>query len=149
MSASSSVMPYVFPIFFIGAWVGVLAIISIMGGWRNLARMYRATQSFSGNRFYFQSGGMRRGTSYNNCLTVGANLYGLYLSVFLPFRFAHPPLFIPWEDISTKFHGKGWLFAGVRLQFAKCPSGSLLISKRLANRLSQASGLRFKVEADG
>ena len=44
---------------------------------------------------------MMRGLAhYRNCLVIGANPAGLYLAVFLPFRVAHPPLFIPWNEVT-------------------------------------------------
>jgi hypothetical protein len=141
---SLAVMPYAIPIIFIAGWVSILNIISFIGGWHELARVYRASGSFSGKRFYFQSAGMRWATGYNGCLTVGSNLYGLYLSVFLPFRIGHPALLIPWEDISAKPQRTGW-FPTVRLHLAKCPSIPLVISKRLASKLSRASGHQFAV----
>jgi hypothetical protein len=38
--------------------------------------------------------------SYNNCVTIGANVSGLYLALFFPFRAGHPPLFIRWDEIT-------------------------------------------------
>ena len=146
MSAGSSVVPYVIAILFIGMWIIVISFAaSFLSGWRDLARVYRASQPFSGERFHFQSCGMRWLTHYSGCITAGANPYGLYLSMFLPMRVGHPALFIPWTEISARTLGLG-LFGRVRLQFEKCPSVPMLISFRLADRLLRASGLRFQLE---
>ena len=39
--------------------------------------------------------------SYGNCLFVTVNTQGLYLSIFFPFRFLSPPLFIPWSRVES------------------------------------------------
>jgi hypothetical protein len=39
--------------------------------------------------------------SYRNCLFVTVTPTGLRLSVFLPFRFLSPPLFVPWTDVES------------------------------------------------
>ena len=38
---------------------------------------------------------------YNGVLTVGVNPAGLYLAVMPLFRPGHPPLFIPWPDVTV------------------------------------------------
>ena len=45
---------------------------------------------------------MRWGANYNNCLTIGVDTAGLYLSPLFFFRIGHPPLFIPWTEISLR-----------------------------------------------
>lgn len=132
---------------FIATWVAVVNIISLLGGWRSLGKSYRADRPFSGQRFWFQSAGLRTMTSYNNVLTIGANEEGLYLSVFFLFRFGHPPLFIPWEDISGTPKRVLWMKT-VKLQFQKCPSVPVSISKRLADKLERASGVQFIADKD-
>ncbi len=37
--------------------------------------------------------------NYNGCLTIHSSAEGLHLSVWLPFRLGHPPLFIPWDTV--------------------------------------------------
>ena len=70
-----------------------------MGGWRKLSSKYLRTKSPSGRRFGWQSLSIGL-TNYGNCLTVYSSDEGLDLSVLLPFRLGHPPLFIPWDDLS-------------------------------------------------
>ncbi len=45
---------------------------------------------------------MRWGANYNNCLIIGADPTGLYLSTLFFRRIGHPPLFIPWPEISLR-----------------------------------------------
>ena len=89
-----------FFVFFLLMWLGVSGIISFIGGWFSLARLYRCSEKINVDMFYMKSGTMRMMTNYNGCLNIGVNKEGLRLSVLPFFRFAHPPLFIPWKDIS-------------------------------------------------
>jgi hypothetical protein len=64
------------------------------------------------------------------------------MSIFFLFRAGHPALFIPWADISgvTK---RVWKVRVVILRFERCPKIPFWISKRLADNISQASGVQF------
>ena len=82
-------------------WCTACYVISIVGGWRQLAKRYRRAGPISGTVWRFQSAAMYRlaESSYGGCLTVAANEEGLGLSVFFPFRVGSPPLFIPWSEM--------------------------------------------------
>jgi hypothetical protein len=44
-----------------------------------------------------------KGTAfYSGCTFFTSNKKGLGLSLLFPLRFGHPPLFIPWSDISIE-----------------------------------------------
>lgn len=131
-----------FPVYFIALWVVVGYLISIMGGWSTLAKHYSVKSPFTGEYFRLRSGQLGSLANYGGCLTLGANSGGLYLAVLFIFRTGHPPLFIPWEDITPQ-HKKKWLFSLVELQFSKSPGNSLSISKGLAEKLANASGGRL------
>ena len=84
---------------------------------------------------------MRWGTNYGNCLTVGAGYQGLYLSVLFLFRSGHPPLLIPWSDISVRTE-KGRWFSWTEFRFSRAPSIPLRVSERLGQWLtSHASSM--------
>jgi hypothetical protein len=83
---------------------------------------------------------MRLGTNYGNCVRVGVNQSGLHLSVGFLFRIGHPPLFIPWSDISMKEKRGLFFLKQVELRFARCSSIPIVISQRLMNRISYALG---------
>jgi hypothetical protein len=87
-----------FPIVFSGLWCLVLSILSRVGGWHSLARVYRAAQFPQGSGFRRQSGAIGW-VNYNNCLSIHATTEGFYLSVFPLLSFAHPPLWIPWSAV--------------------------------------------------
>lgn len=120
---------------FIVLWICVCQLISTAGGWRILSRDYRAAASFDGKKLWFKSAGMRCWTNYNNCLVVGANKYGLYIAVLPIFRVGHPPLFIPWTEISTEAGSRRLFGDFVKFKFAKQPDVPVIFSKKLAARI--------------
>ena len=130
--------PFSIPIyilFFIIIWMVVCKLISTVGGWKILSRDYRANSAFDGKKMWFKSIGLRRGVSYNNCITAGADKYGLYLAVLPIFRVGHPPLFIPWADISTEAGTRRFFGEFVKFTFTKQPEVAVILSKKLAARI--------------
>jgi len=81
-------------------YVIVSIVISHVGGWASLARRFRFRGQFHGSRWRGQNGQMRWIAGYHNCLTVGANENGLYLPGFPFLLLGHPPLLIPWNEVS-------------------------------------------------
>lgn len=133
-------------LFFICVWVIVLTLISHIGGWASLAGRYLEHETFSGARWYLQSGEMRWLVGYHNCLTIGANPSGLYLSILLPFRIAHSPLFIPWRDISVGRKKILWL-ERVELQLGLESPIPLRINEPLAEKLKTAAGAAWPMQS--
>jgi len=119
----------------ISLWILVCILVSAIGGWRELAKDYRADFPFEGKKFRMKSGRMRWGTNYTACINFGANKMGLYLSMALFLRIGHPPLFIPWPDVEREETKQYQLIKTVRLKFPKHPNIPLFISKRLAERI--------------
>lgn len=120
---------------FIALWICVCKLLSVFGGWQALSRDYRANSAFDGPKLWLKSVGIRRWTNYNNCITLGVDKYGLYVSVLPIFRIGHPPLLIPWTDISTEAAARRLLPDLVRFKFAKQPDVPMVFSKRLAERI--------------
>ena len=85
---------------FLFLWLVVSILLSYTGGWATLAREFRYRVTFNGSKWRGESGYMRGIAHYRNCLVIGANHEGLYLSVFFPFRLAHPPMLIPWSEVT-------------------------------------------------
>jgi hypothetical protein len=140
---STETLGYWFPLIFVGTWIGIGFLLSWIGGWQALAERYRATQPFVGERFWMRSAGMRWGVAYRNIVNLGADSVGVFLSVFPLFRAGHPPLFIPWSDISSSKERR-WLLDGVRLRFREVPGVSLLITTELAARIFANGPSRFE-----
>ena len=73
-----------FPAYFLALWLGVGAIVSLVGGWFSLAKRDRLWTRFNGAKWGGQSAKMRDQMKYNDVLTIGASPQGLYLaSMFL------------------------------------------------------------------
>ena len=86
---------------FLSVYVVVSFVVSRWSGWATLAPRFPVTNEFTGSRWRLQSGQMRWLCGYHNCLTVGASPEGLYLSTITFFRLFHPPVLIPWSEISA------------------------------------------------
>jgi hypothetical protein len=110
-------------------------LISMISGWWSLSKDYRANFPFNGKKLRMKSAAMRWGTSYGGCLTIGANREGLYLTISPMFRIYHPPLFIPWKDISTENGKQLKFFNVVKFIFRENLKVHLIVSKRLADRI--------------
>lgn len=97
-----------FALYFVALWILVGYAVAWIGGWRTLAKRYRSVGVFQGERWRFRSGQMRWTAGYSGVLTIGANGAGLYLGVFVFFRAGHPPLFVPWKEVSIQ--SRRWFF---------------------------------------
>ena len=120
---------------FIALWIIFSKPLAVFGGWQALSRDYRANSAFDGQKLWLKSVGLRRWTNYNICITLGVNKYGLYVSVLPILRIGHPPLLIPWTDISTEAVARRLLPDLVKFKFAKQPDVPMVFSKRLAERI--------------
>lgn len=124
--------------FFPLLWFVVLFLISSTGGWRALAEVYYFNGTFLGTKWYMQSARFRW-AGYNNILTIGANAEGLYFVPFFLFRFSHPPLFIPWYDISLR--PKKTLFSSyIEFRFQRVPDVYLRLHPKLVSHLATTAG---------
>jgi hypothetical protein len=133
-------------VFVVVAWITMFTLTSQIGGWATLARQYKALETFTGSRWNFEKAQMRWLIGYNNCLTIGADPRGLYISMFFPVRIGHPPLFIPWRDIS--FVSKKFLWVkGVELRLGRENVIPFRISDRLAQKLKSAAGASWPTES--
>ncbi|MBM4278361.1 MAG: hypothetical protein FJ130_10860 [Deltaproteobacteria bacterium] len=135
---NSSRPEYVF-IALIGFLSTLFFLIGRISGWSTLANFYRFPGEFVGQRWRFQSGQLRWHLGYNNCLTIGANESGLYLSVFFLFRIGHSSLFIPWDDISINMK-KGVWSKYVELRFRQAPTIPFRMSQDLSDKIAQVAG---------
>ena len=114
-------------------------LIARLGGWTTLSALYRFQGSFLGTCWRFQSAQMRWLLGYNNCLTIGANPQGLYLSMLFLFRVGHPPLLIPWTDISI--HSRAGRFSrSVEFRFVQAPRIPFRVSESFCRKIAEAAG---------
>lgn len=95
--------PYSIP-FAVVVWLGMSALIARMAGWARLAQKFRTQDDQEGQRFSFTSGSMGIRiwpVNYGNCMFVTVNSRGIRLALLFPFRFQHPPLFLPWSAVES------------------------------------------------
>lgn len=123
-----------FALYFIALWSVICYSISWMGGWHSLAQRYEHEQEIEGERWRFQSGLMRWSTRYGNILTLGANRDGLYLATIFLFRLGHPPLLVPWSEITVSDRRR-WLMAGTQFVLGREMQIPLWVFKRTGDRI--------------
>jgi hypothetical protein len=90
-------------------WLSICALLSLIGGWYELAHQYRAKSQPVGKKFYVVSGSIGWPyfpVSYSSCLSAIVAESGFRLSVLFPFRILHPALFIPWSAVETVEEGR-------------------------------------------
>jgi hypothetical protein len=148
-----------FPLFFAGMWMLVVTLIAEIGGWRGLARLYREPEGMARSpvrSFRMASVDLRRGAlslpaNYSNCVIVDVAREGLHLRVWLPFRFRHPPLLIPWGQIE-RFEPGRMLFwrtltlhprgTGTRIRLWGGPAQAVEeVARQLAARSPEPAGV--------
>jgi len=139
-----------FPVFLV-LLVAVIAVvvglsISHISGWASLAQRYRCGEGFSGGRLRFRSAAMRYSSHYGNCLTMGANPQGLFLSMSLHFLVGHPPLFIPWSEITVR-RGRFLWSEYVELHLGRGVAIPFHISGGLASKLAAWAGEAWPKES--
>jgi hypothetical protein len=135
-------------VFFIAFWCFVTFLISVITGWHSLAQRFRYTDDFDGETWGFRSAYTRFFSHYGSCLKFGANSSGLYMSIFPLFRPGHPPLLIPWSEVTVIQGETGFLFFKRRkLLLGREEPIPLSISAALAENLKRAAGHAWPLES--
>lgn len=138
--------PFIFPFYFAALYILVMYWIALVGGWRLLAKRFRLQGTFAGERWTGQSAAMRWLTRYNRVLTVGADGAGLYMAPFILFRAWHPPLFVPWSEI-TDVRETQFLFSKfVVMRLGRVEEIPFRITASLAAQIRAAAGSEWPAE---
>lgn len=135
----------IIPIYILCLWLLVAAIVSFVGGWFSLAKIYRTQAAFTGAKWTMQSARMRGLTNYNSVLTIGVSPQGLYLASMFLFRFMHPPLLVPWNEIKVR-RSQGWFFEYLTFTMGHELAIPLRIRAKLAAKLRESAGNCWPVE---
>jgi hypothetical protein len=117
----------------------ILLLLSKLGGWSALAERYRTDRPFQGSLWRFQFGFLGS-VRYNGALTVGSGMEGLYLAVLFFLRPFHPPLLIPWGEVSLGRRKKTIFMELVEFRLGPEPVASLWVYDSLAQRIASAPG---------
>jgi len=94
-------IPVLFVLFGGGLAAAIISLLAFVSGWRTLAARFPAPPGFNEGRFYTWQSGRLGVVNYNNVLRVGVSPQGLFLACQFPFHFLHPPLLIPWAQITN------------------------------------------------
>ena len=133
-----------FGVFF---WCSTLFLVGALSGWVTLAQKFRLASPFTGPTWGGQSAYMRWMSHYGNCLSIGADATGLKLAVFFLFRPGHPPLFLPWSEISVASRSKFLFFRRVKLVLGREEQIPFSISGTLADRIQAAAAASWPIES--
>lgn len=83
--------------------VGILYLGSRLSGWHQVARCYPAFNSYQGEWIGRDLEAMAvrfNNADSENAIHLGADRQGLYFSMGIMFRPFHPPIFVPWNDVT-------------------------------------------------
>ncbi|HEX8711116.1 MAG TPA: hypothetical protein VF730_04525 [Terracidiphilus sp.] len=127
-----------FAIFFVSLWCLTCFVISLFSGWLALSRRFRKDSEPLGETRaagpFFYTVYMRFWGNYNNVIRLVATDDALYVSVLFLFRLGHPPLRIPWSEITfgrTRRFFRSYIVLTLGLQ-ERIP---MRIPERMARRL--------------
>lgn len=126
------------PLFFVGAWIFAGWWVSRLSGWHKLAQHFVLQSDIPGECWRFSSASMRWGMNYNNCLTIGSSPVGFSLSMPWLFRLSHPPLFIPWNEISHRPTKILWMDM-VRFDLGRDEAVPFTVRRKLADQIQRAA----------
>lgn len=128
----------------LGLFAFVCFVVSSVG-WSRLAEVYRARDTTNGESFWFRSA--RVGPAlYRSCLVFTSGPQGLRLDCIFPFLVSHPPLFIPWSDISAS-ECKVWLSRCVDFHCVQQKQIRIRMAPSLALDLIETAGNPIEVHA--
>ena len=131
-----------FPFAFAAFWLLIVTILSAASGWRGLQARFPDRDEDAVATFRMASGVMGAGVSMNNILTLAACRTGLRVSIWRIFGPFDRPFFVPWEQISVRRAGGGFLKRAT-LTFGSPPAGKLQVSAGLADKLAAAASNRW------
>ena len=132
---------------FVLIWCLAEHALARLGGWHALARFYRASGPPDGKTLRGSAVGFGS-IRYWDWVDFTAGSAGLGVACHLRLSNAHPPLFIPWSELTVVRRGV-WPVRWVELRFAQAPKVRVTLMPRLAKRLLRAGGNDVRIrEAD-
>jgi hypothetical protein len=141
MSDPVLIIPFAFPVFFVGIWLLVVTILSAVSGWKGLSSRFPDRDDEVLATFRMASGFMR-GVRMNNILSFTVCRTGLRVAMWKLFAPFDRPFFVPWEQLGVE-RREAWFQKRAVLSFGTPPAGRLDIAGDLADRLSAAAQGRW------
>ncbi len=122
------------------AWCAMTWYLARVSGWSELARKYPSQAHPNGESHHFQSGYVGS-MSYGFCLTLNVTSEGLGISVFLPLRVGHPPMFIPWNQFHSQNIRRVMLFWWIAEYYVGFPVvGKIGVEPWITDRVLSSEG---------
>jgi hypothetical protein len=137
-------------VFFLVVLVCILLsfVMAWWSGWALLARKFRARSKFTEKQYSLKDAKMRWPCEYWNCMIVGANSEGLFLSLQPVVKVFHPDLFIPWSEVHITsrnyFH-----FSGIGFELGNELRVPIFLCGDVVDDLEKAAGASWPLERLG
>jgi len=103
MTTNIANIPIWFPFLILVSLLLISAILSTRSGWRRIAARFPHKNITDYRKYHFVRMSLGSGplpVGYGGCVIVRLSPHGLGLSVIFLIRFLHPPIFIPWSEVS-------------------------------------------------
>jgi len=94
----SWLLPLLFPLFFVGVWLGVCSLLALLSGWPALAAHFKAAGRPAGETVKRQVRAVGR-VGEKGVTQMILSEAGLYLYANPLFRVLRPPLLLPWPRV--------------------------------------------------
>ena len=121
---------------FIAIWLGILFLISHLGGWSKLHKAYkfpnRVQKPFLTKKFQSIQIGI---SNYNGVMTLSYYPEGLGLEVMILFRFQHPKILIPWKEIKLKQKSQS-IFTRNKLEVGNPPIATISVNNKVLEEIN-------------
>jgi len=111
----------VFPLF----WMAIVFLISRIGGWAGLAKLYAAEMPARGDAYAMCTARLNVMGNYRNSLNLTVSSSGIHMQPLYIFSAGHEPLFIPWSAVTELEKHKRMLFTTARLRVKSDDAGGL------------------------
>jgi len=98
---------YYLPLWFVYAFVYLAFFFAVVSGWRRMASRFPLQQWPDAKWFGWQSGEVGL-VGYSKLLKISISARGLGLIAAWPFGLWHPPLLIPWNEITQTEEAWSW-----------------------------------------
>lgn len=131
--------------------LALLFFFSRSNGWHHLAKYYPTRNPYQGKWIGSDLDEMEVQFNHSkavNAIRLGADSQGLYLSAWIGFRPFHPPLFIPWSDVTgVRIKEVPWLKEPnlVKFSFAMKPDIPVYVGTDIAAEVEKNSQDQWKI----
>lgn len=119
-------------------WMGIVSASSWLSGYGKLAERFPGARQAPDRCWTHRSAsfGLAR---YKNTLTVGVSPEGLYLWVMFLFRYRHPPILVPWDQVEVEHrHSSLWPIPFVEITFPSLPGQRIRLSGEAGKAVAEA-----------